>query len=210
MDKKRQPNVVDMKPHLRRVLAQAGGPNNLPRDEDGRFLLQGQYWDGGLPSQQKKMQKVDGVPLCKKYFVGDEHDASKCAYKHVDFQDRPPCDIGSLVKIPRAIAVQSCGLCHRYDECYYPHVKGEPFKGDVAVVCMLHVVERVCNRLEEILGKGAVVGAARGSENKCSTMVLFLDAPQGEHQTHRAFRVLRVFRVYSFMGFIYALLTAEP
>jgi hypothetical protein len=45
---------------------------------------------------------------------------------------------------------------------------------------MLHVVERVCNRIEDILGKGAVTGVARGSENKCSTMVIFLNAPQGE------------------------------
>ena len=95
-DTQRQPNLGDMKPHLRRVLSRVGGPNSMPRGEDGTFLLQGQYWDGGLPSQARKMQKVDGVPLCKRYFVGEEHDASRCPYKHLDYKDRPPCDMFSV------------------------------------------------------------------------------------------------------------------
>jgi hypothetical protein len=81
-----------MKPHLLRVFNQVGGPNHLPRNDDGQFLLQGQYWDGGLPSQANKMQKLGGVSLCMKHFENKPHDESRCPYKHVDKTDRPPCD----------------------------------------------------------------------------------------------------------------------
>jgi hypothetical protein len=46
---------------------------------------------------------------------------------------------------------------------------------------MLHVVERVCGRVEALLGRGAVAGAARGSPNKTSIMALFINAPLGKH-----------------------------
>lgn len=75
-----------------------------------------------------------------------------------------------------------CGLCERESECFYPHTPGERFPCNLVVVVSMNTLERVANRLEQLLGGPVVTGACRAAVTPSSLMALFVLAPMGSNE----------------------------
>jgi hypothetical protein len=74
------------------------------------------------------------------------------------------------------------GLCEREGECFYPHVPGERFECNLVVMVNMNAMERVANRLEQLLRGPVVTGACRATHTKSSVMALFVQAPMGVNE----------------------------
>jgi len=75
-----------------------------------------------------------------------------------------------------------CGLCERESECFYPHPPGERFECNLVVMVNMNAMERVANRLEQLLGGRVVTGACRATHRPSSVMALFVLAPMGANE----------------------------
>ena len=117
------------------------------------------------------MPRVDGVPLCKAFAFGRpcpaEARGNECRFAHAAVALRPRC-----------AEWDTCGRCRYGEACLARHAAFDAFEGaHAALVCLPQFAERAAARAEELLGAGAVVGAARADTNASAHVLVLVGAP---------------------------------